>query len=160
MTVITDTGLEGYGITFTVGRGNDIGRLSSVYLTSYVLQNVDPDYSCGYVTVITDTGSEGYGITFTAGRGTDIGALYLHFALNDLNSILISVLNTSLNSITPYFTVLVCMAINAYKKLVIGKKLADIYEDFGGFWRELTSETQLRWVDLHSELDFFNLILV
>ena len=47
------------------------------------------------------------------------------------------------------------MAINAYKKLVIGRKLADIYEDFGGFWRELTSETQLRWV--HSEFDTFNL---
>ena len=45
------------------------------------------------------------------------------------------------------------MAINAYKKLVIGKKLADIYEDFGGFWRELTSETQLRWV--HSEFDWY-----
>ena len=49
------------------------------------------------------------------------------------------------------------MAINAYKKLVIGKKLADIYEDFGGFWRELTSETQLRWV--YSEFDIFNLFL-
>ena len=47
------------------------------------------------------------------------------------------------------------MAIYAYKKLVIGKKLADIYEDFGGFWRELTSETQLRWV--HSEFDIFSL---
>ena len=41
-----------------------------------MLQNVDPDYSCGYVTVVTDTGLEGYGITFTAGRGTDIGALH------------------------------------------------------------------------------------
>ena len=40
----------------------------------------------------------------------------------------------------------VCMAINAYKRLVIGRKVAEIYENFGQFWRELTSETQLRWV--------------
>ena len=55
-------------------------------------------------------------------------------------------------------TVLVCMAINAYKKLVIGKKLGDIYEDFGGFWRDLTSETQLRWVQ--REFNFFSLIFM
>ena len=55
------------------------------HFLTYVLQNVDPDYSCGYVTMITDTGLEGYGITFTAGRGTDIGALYLYFTFNTFN---------------------------------------------------------------------------
>ena len=39
-----------------------------------------------------------------------------------------------------------CLAIDAYKRMVVGKKVADIYGDFAGFWRELTTEPQLRWV--------------
>jgi hypothetical protein len=32
------------------------------------------------------------------------------------------------------------------KYLVEGQNLDDILKDFGGFWRKLTSESQLRWV--------------
>lgn len=74
--------------------------------------NVDPDYSCPYVTVHTDGDLEGYGITFTVGRGNEI----------------------------------VVLAIEAYSRLVVGRKLLDIFNHFGQFWEELCSESQLRWL--------------
>lgn len=38
------------------------------------------------------------------------------------------------------------MAANALSSLVIDRHLkADIFSRFGEFWRELTSESQLRW---------------
>lgn len=79
-------------------------------------QHTDPDYSCAYVTVKTNGSTEGYGLTFTCGRGTEI----------------------------------VAMAVKALRSLVVGRKLrADIFARFGAFWRELTSESQLRWVSLN-----------
>lgn len=50
-------------------------------------------------------------------------------------------------------TDIVQRAINALSFLVIGKHLRnDIYLRFGEFWRDLTSETQLRWVIINQSL--------
>lgn len=43
-------------------------------------------------------------------------------------------------------TDVVVAAVNAMKFLVEGRNLRSIYTNFGGFWRELTSESQLRWI--------------
>lgn len=84
-----------------------------VFYFVFVKQHTDPDYSCAYVTVKTNSHAEGYGLTFTCGRGTEI----------------------------------VAIAVKALRSLVVERKLrADIYARFGEFWRELTSESQLRWV--------------
>ena len=41
----------------------------------------------------------------------------------------------------------VCVAaVAALKPLVVGRSLNDITADMGAFWRELTSDTQLRWL--------------
>lgn len=75
--------------------------------------HVDPDYSCAYVTVTTNSGIRGFGLTFTCGRGTEI----------------------------------VLLAVKTLRTILIGRPLCkDIYGRFGQFWRELTSESQLRWV--------------
>jgi L-fuconate dehydratase len=37
-------------------------------------------------------------------------------------------------------------AIEDFRHLVVGLTLADITEDFGGFWRRLASDSQLRWL--------------
>ena len=72
----------------------------------------DPDYSAAYVILKTNGGVEGHGLTFTIGRGNEI-----------------------------------CVAaIHALRHLVVGKRLDDITSDMAGFWRELSSESQLRWL--------------
>jgi L-fuconate dehydratase len=38
------------------------------------------------------------------------------------------------------------LAIEAFRPLVVGRRLADITDDFAGFWRALASESQLRWL--------------
>lgn len=43
-------------------------------------------------------------------------------------------------------TEIVVAAVNSFKPLVVGLTAIDIYRDFAGFWRSLTSESQLRWV--------------
>ncbi|XP_077991300.1 mitochondrial enolase superfamily member 1-like [Glandiceps talaboti] len=43
-------------------------------------------------------------------------------------------------------TQIVVMAAKTLASLVIGQKLSDIYDNFGGFWRKLTSESQMRWL--------------
>lgn len=43
-------------------------------------------------------------------------------------------------------TEVVVAAVNAMKFLVEGRRLRAIYSNFGGFWRELSSESQLRWI--------------
>lgn len=76
---------------------------------------MDPDYSCAYVIIKTNSHSEGYGLTFTCGRGTEI----------------------------------VSFAVKSLKSLVVGRHLRrDIFSRFGLFWREITSESQMRWVNL------------
>ena len=72
----------------------------------------DPDYSAAYVILRTDTGLEGHGLTFTIGRGNEVCTA----------------------------------AIEALRHLVEGERLDAITSDFAGFWRRLTSDTQLRWL--------------
>jgi len=43
---------------------------------------------------------------------------------------------------------IVCCAIDTLKFMLENKSVDEIYQDFGGFWRKLTSEPQLRWVSL------------
>lgn len=43
-------------------------------------------------------------------------------------------------------TNIVCTAVDSMKFLLEKQKLDDILNDFGTFWRKLTSESQLRWV--------------
>lgn len=74
----------------------------------------DPDYSAAYVILRTDRldGLEGHGLTFTIGRGNEL-----------------------------------CVAaVTALAPLVEGLTLEAIRHDLGGFWRRLTSDSQLRWV--------------
>ena len=74
--------------------------------------HVDPDYSAAYVILGTDAGVEGHGLTFTIGRGNEV-----------------------------------CVAaIEAFRHLVVGQTLAGITSDFAGFWRRLSSDSQLRWL--------------
>lgn len=73
----------------------------------------DPDYSAAYVILRTDRdGIEGHGLTFTSGRGNEL-----------------------------------CVAAErALAPLVTGRTLESIVTDMAGFWRSLTSDSQLRWV--------------
>src|SRR5215831_15041101 len=73
--------------------------------------HIDPNYSAAYVVLGTDAGLEGHGLTFTIGRGNEV----------------------------------VAAAIEAYRPLVVGRRLEDITSDFAAFWRALAGETQLRW---------------
>ncbi|MFK7736801.1 MAG: enolase C-terminal domain-like protein [Pirellulaceae bacterium] len=75
--------------------------------------NPDPDYSAAYVELHTDDpGYSGYGLTFTIGRGNEL-----------------------------------CVAaIESLKGMVEGRELSAITEDFGGYWREICGDSQLRWV--------------
>ncbi|RWS05918.1 mitochondrial enolase superfamily member 1-like isoform X2 [Dinothrombium tinctorium] len=43
-------------------------------------------------------------------------------------------------------TEVVLKAVQSLEFLFIGKKLNDIFDDFARFWREVTSESQLRWI--------------
>ncbi|XP_071164863.1 mitochondrial enolase superfamily member 1-like isoform X2 [Mytilus edulis] len=43
-------------------------------------------------------------------------------------------------------TEIVCCAVEAFKKLVVGQKLADIFGNFGQFWQSICSEDQIRWL--------------
>jgi len=74
--------------------------------------HVDPDYSAAYVILHTDSGLEGHGLTFTIGRGNEVCAA----------------------------------AIDAYRHLVVGKRLDDITNGFADFWHSLAGESQLRWL--------------
>jgi L-fuconate dehydratase len=74
--------------------------------------HVDPDYSAAYVILKTDSGLEGHGLTFTIGRGNEV-----------------------------------CVAaVEAFRHLVVGRRLEAITNDFAGFWHRLASDSQLRWL--------------
>lgn len=75
--------------------------------------NPDPDYSAAYVTLQTDQDDLiGHGMTFTIGRGNEL-----------------------------------CVAgIQALAPLVVGKTLEEFAAHPGKFWRQLTGDSQLRWV--------------
>lgn len=75
--------------------------------------NPDPDYSAAYVIFKTDkTGLEGHGLTFTIGRGND----------------------------------LCTAAIQLIAPMVVGQTIGSIAEDFGTFWKNITGDSQLRWL--------------
>ncbi|MBA4030256.1 MAG: fuconate dehydratase [Planctomyces sp.] len=76
--------------------------------------NPDPDYSAAYVILTTDDPSlpTGHGMTFTIGRGNEL-----------------------------------CVAaIESLGRLVLGRDLREFTSAPGHFWRELTGDSQLRWL--------------
>jgi len=100
----TITGIDALDVRFPTARG----RHGSDAM------HPDPDYSAAYAILRTDhpEGIEGHGLAFTIGRGNEL-----------------------------------CVAgIRALAPLVAGLTLETIRRDMGGFWRRLTSESQLRWV--------------
>src|SRR5690349_2960800 len=73
--------------------------------------NRDPDYSAAYVVLKTDnvSGHEGHGLTFTIGRGNEL-----------------------------------CVeAVKSLKYLITGRSLESLRGDMGGFWSEITGDSQL-----------------
>ena len=101
---VTIVGLDAVDVRFPTSRG----------LHGSDALNVDPDYSAAYVTLRTDRddGLDGHGLTFTTGRGNEV----------------------------------VVAAIRSLAPLVVGDSLDRIRADMRGFWRRLTSDTQLRWL--------------
>ena len=99
--------------TITALRVEDVRFPTSLALDGSDAMNPDPDYSAAYVILDTDNPAlSGHGLTFTIGRGNEI----------------------------------CCAAINALTHLVVGRDLASITTDMGKFWREFTSDSQLRWI--------------
>jgi L-fuconate dehydratase len=94
-------------------RARDIRFPTSQHADGSDAMNLDPDYSAAYVVLETDQpGLEGHGLTFTLGKGNEL-----------------------------------CVAaIEALSPVVLGRDLASITGDMAGFWREVTSASQLRWV--------------
>jgi L-fuconate dehydratase len=74
--------------------------------------NKDPDYSAAYCILETSTGLEGHGLTFTLGRGTDLCVQALSFL----------------------------------GRRAEGRTLESITSNFAAFVRELTDESQFRWL--------------
>ncbi len=90
----------------------DIRFPTSKSLDGSDAMNADPDYSAAYVILKTDSELEGHGLTFTIGRGNDI-----------------------------------CVkAIDALKPFVLGKNLDELTSDMAQFWRDLTGDSQYRWL--------------
>jgi L-fuconate dehydratase len=100
--------------TITKLSARDIRFPTSRSLDGSDAMNAAPDYSATYAILETDSpdGLTGHGLTFTIGRGNEV-----------------------------------CVAaLNALAPLVVGKRLEDIAADMGGFWRAITSDSQLRWL--------------
>ncbi|HEY7502053.1 MAG TPA: L-fuconate dehydratase [Vicinamibacterales bacterium] len=94
--------LETYDLRFPTSRTQD----------GTDAMHTDPDYSAAYVVLTTDSRLEGHGLAFTIGRGNEV-----------------------------------CVAaIEAFRHLVVGRSLNEITENFSGFWRSLSGESQLRWL--------------
>jgi L-fuconate dehydratase len=94
--------LETYDLRFPTSRTQD----------GTDAMHTDPDYSAAYVILATDEGLEGHGLAFTIGRGNEV----------------------------------VVAAIDAFRHLVVGRTLNEITTDFSGFWRQLSGDSQLRWL--------------
>ena len=92
----------------------DIRFPTSRHLDGSDAMNPDPDYSAAYVILETNhpLGLEGHGLTFTIGRGNEV----------------------------------VVRALEAMGHLVLGLDISEIALDMAGFWRRLTSDSQLRWL--------------
>jgi len=101
------------GVRITGMRVHDLRFPTSQHLDGSDAMNPDPDYSAAYIVLETSrNGLEGHGLTFTIGRGNEV----------------------------------CCAAIEAMRHLLIGWELDAIAADMGGFWRHLTSDSQLRWI--------------
>jgi L-fuconate dehydratase len=100
-------------VRITALRARDIRFPTSDQQDGSDAMHTDPDYSAAYVVLETNQpGLAGHGLTFTIGRGNEL-----------------------------------CVAAcKALAPLVVGRTLESITRDFAGFWRALTSESQLRWV--------------
>ncbi len=91
----------------------DVRFPTSTQLDGSDAMNPDPDYSAAYVILKTDNAKlSGHGLTFTIGRGNDI----------------------------------CCQAIEAMRHLVVGLNIDDIKNNPAKMWRDLTSDSQLRWI--------------
>ncbi|MDP9236662.1 MAG: fuconate dehydratase [Chloroflexota bacterium] len=101
-------------ITITGARVLDVRAPTSRTMAGSDAMHTDPDYSAAYVVLGTDApaGIEGHGLTFTIGRGNEV----------------------------------VCAAVRALLPIVQGRTLASIMDDMAAFWRELTGDSQLRWI--------------
>src|ERR1044072_6105566 len=89
----------------------DIRFPTSTTLDGSDAMNVSPNYSAAYVVLKTDSEHEGHGLTFTIGRGNEL-----------------------------------CVAaIEALKPLLVGLTI-ESGVDMGAIWRQLTSDSHLRWV--------------
>jgi len=102
------------GSTITALDALDVRFPTSRTLAGSDAMNAAPDYSATYVTLRTDRrdGLAGHGLTFTIGRGNEV----------------------------------VLAAAQALRPLVVGKAPEAIAADMGGFWREITGDSQLRWI--------------
>lgn len=91
----------------------DIRFPTSQQLDGSDAMNPDPDYSAAYVILKTDHEHlSGHGLTFTIGRGNEI----------------------------------CCAAIEAMRHLVVGLDLDEVKQNPALMWRNLTSDSQLRWI--------------
>ena len=91
----------------------DVRFPTSLSMDGSDAMNKDGDYSAAYVILRTDEpGLNGYGFTFTIGRGNDI-----------------------------------CVLAAEQRALpLIGRNVAELIGDLGGIYRELKSDSQLRWL--------------
>jgi len=102
------------GSTIRALEALDVRFPTSRTLAGSDAMNTAPDYSATYVILRTDRSDRlaGHGLTFTIGRGNEV----------------------------------VLAAAEALRPLVVGKTLEAIAADMGGFWREITGDSQLRWI--------------
>lgn len=100
--------------TITEVEVKDIRFPTSRTLDGSDAMNPDPDYSAAYVILKTDhpDAIEGHGLTFTIGRGNEICTT----------------------------------AIQSLSYLVKGKTLESFTSNMAGFWKTMTSDSQLRWL--------------
>jgi L-fuconate dehydratase len=101
-------------ITITDIKVQDIRFPTSRSLDGSDAMNIDPNYSATYVILQTDSpqGLKGHGLTFTIGRGNEL-----------------------------------CVAaVNALKPLILGRAVESLTRDLGAFWKDITADSQLRWV--------------
>ncbi|MDX1640425.1 MAG: L-fuconate dehydratase [Balneolaceae bacterium] len=99
-------------VTITEIEVRDIRFPTSQTLDGSDAMNPDPDYSAAYVILKTDSEFEGHGLTFTIGRGNEI-----------------------------------CVqAIKSMEHLIVGKSLLKMTNNLGQFWKDITGDSQLRWL--------------
>ena len=91
----------------------DVRFPTSSQLDGSDAMNPDPDYSAAYVILKTNQAElSGHGLTFTIGRGNEI----------------------------------CCAAIEAMRHLVVGLNIDEVRANPAKMWRDLTSDSQLRWI--------------